>query len=478
MTESESKVYYVDGKESTTPPEKTEGLRVWVQDRDFTNRTAVTLWNRATGEKLYTATCDRAFSGGDESPLKIAHRKAFLWDVKTRTTSVIDLVARKELPTLPGFVQYIAQDESFLILQEGSEISICDAKTLTPYCTVPGRTVRMSKDQSRFITWSEHMLEATVYELKTGKKINSFPKGDALVLNGDGTKLLIRRNYFGEVGLFDVDAKKELWSVRFGGSEKDSYTFRFSEDGKIISGSCDLRLPVGSEDYPRTYVWDTKSGKEIKVFGHLFMDRYFGKVNRMLGSLPVGDMSSKTVLCDATTGEVITENFTGYFDAVSKDEQRFLTHGFFTEDKKNTFSLWDSKTGKLLRTIENENIVPNKTNFAFDADPGRIRLTTPVERMDSRFVSQEMLLDIDTEKIVERKDILPETRSGGIVWKAEESNVVFWNLEDGQAFFTIRLSPPERRFGANIIGPIHFTPDGKELIYSTKMVPFMQRVIF
>jgi hypothetical protein len=59
-----------------------------------------------------------------------------------------------------------------------------------------------------------------------------------------------------------------------------------------------------------------------------------------------------------------------------------------------------------------------------------------------------------------------DCRFENIVWKHDEENAVFWNLEDERPFFTIRLLPSdEERFGPNIIGPIHFTPDGKELIY-------------
>jgi len=333
----------------------------------------------------------------------------------------------------------------------------------------------LSGDLSRFITWSDHLNEATVYELKTGTKINSVPKGDTIRLNRDGTKLLIRRKFVGDVRLWDVDAGKELWSARFGGKERDEYTFRFSDDGKIVTGSCDIRLPIQPEDYPRTYVWNVETGKEIAMFRWLFMDRYFGKVNRMLGSLPVERFGSKDVLCDVATGEVIAEDFTGSYVAVSNDEQRFLTHD------RNTSSLllWDSKTGELLHTIESDSIVPYRTKIVFDSDPTLLRATTPVEHIDSRFVSHEVLIDIDTGKIVKREDMLPsDTRFGDIVWRTFENSVVFWNLEDGQAFFTIRLPQPAQRFGSNIIGPIHFTPDGGELIYSTKMRPFMQRVIF
>ena len=233
-----------------------------------------------------------------------------------------------------------------------------------------------------------------------------------------------------------------------------------------------MRLPIQPEDFPRTYVWNVQTGEAIAMFRFLFMDQYFSKVNRMFASVPV-ERSFKDVLCDATTGEVIAEDFTGSFIAVSKDEQRFLTSG------RNTLHLWDSETGKLLRTIEKHDRLPNAVNRTFDSDTMQIRATTLDGRMDSRFLSQEMLFDLDTNEIVERRDILPShTRFGDIVWKAGENSVVFWNLEDGQAFFMIRLSQPVRRFGSDIIGPIHFTPDGNELIYSTKMRPFMQRVVF
>jgi len=146
---------------------------------------------------------------------------------------------------------------------------------------------------------------------------------------------------------------------------------------------------------------------------------------------------------------------------------------------KNEISLWETETGKLIRTIQNDSIIPYKTTLTFDSDTPAIKATTPVMRMDSHFVSEEILLDRESGEVVGRKDILPtETRFGNIVWKADNRHAVFWNLDDGQAFFTIRLLPLVDNRGSNIIGAIRFTSDGNTLIYSTKMRPFRQRVMF
>ena len=472
LTESEYSVYYVNGEETDTKP---EGKNIFTQDIDNNERTIVTLWNRLTGEKIRSVTCDRAFSGGDDSPLRIVHRKALLWNAKTWTTGVVDLVTGESQDTLPGYVQYVSKDGSFLILQEKNDISIRDAKTFTPYCTVPGRTVRLSKNLSRFITWKKHSDDAAVYELKTGNQINSFPKGDTAELNHDGTKLLIRNLSPAKINLWDVDTGQNLWSIPFGGKDEDHYTFEFSEDGRIITGDCNMLLPDIPDDFPRTYVWNARTGKEIAMFDFFFASHYFGKVNRMFGSISLGDFESEYVLCDATTGEVIAGGFTGYhhFEAVSEDQKCFLT------SKKNTLSLWESETGKPLRTIEDESIILHRTDIAFDSDPARIRTTTPIPQMDSCFTAQETLFDIDTGKIVKQGNILPtDTRFDDTVWKTDENNAVFWNLETGRAFFTIRLLHSKEKFGPNIIGPIHFTADGNELIYSTKMRPWEERVDF
>jgi WD40 repeat protein len=472
LTESEHEVYFVDGVETTTRP---EGLRISVQDRDFTERTVLTLWNRSTSEKIRQVTTDRRFSGGDDSPLRMVQRKALLWNAQARTTDVVDLVTGKPLDTLPGYVRFISEDESVLMVQEGDNISLHCAKTLAHYRTVPGRTLRLSTDQSRFIAGPDRLGGARVYELKTGKEIggDSFPAGDDYTLNQDGTKLLVRHKFPAEVRLWDVDTGKRLWSAPFGGKDSDGYTFWFSEDGKIIMGDCNLTLPIQPKDYPRTYVWNAQTGKEIAIFEFVGKDRYFGKANRMFASLTV-DGDYKHVLCDATTGETITKDLAGSFAAVSQDEKRFLTID------KNTLRLWNTETGTLLHMIESERIDQYRTNIVFDANPALIRATLPNTQMDSRFLSQEALFDIETGKIVKQEDILPtHTRHGDIVWKSGETDAVFWNLEDGQPFFTIRLlSPNGRHFGANIIGPIHFTPDSSALIYSTNMRPWRQRVIF
>ena len=445
--------------------------------RDSTEFTTVTLWNRSTGEKIRQVTTDWCFFGGDDSPLRIVQRKALLWNAETQTTEVVDLVTGKPLGTLPGYVRFVSADESVFMVQEGDNISLHNAETLAHYRTVPGRTLRLSADQSRFIAGPDRLGGVMVYELKTGKEIgdDSFPAGDDVTLNQDGTRLLVRRKGPADIVLWNVDTGERLWTATFGGKERDGYTFRFSEDGKIITGNCNLTLPIQPKDYPRTYVWNAQTGKEIALCRYFSTDRYFGKVNRMFALFPVGELNAKDVLCDAATGEVIAEGFVrdASFAAVTQDEKRFLTID------KNTLRLWDTETGTLLHTIESEGIAQYRSNIAFDANSALIRATLWNMQMDSRFLSREAWLDIETGKIDKQEDILPtHTRHANIVWKSSEANAVFWNLEDGQPFFTIRLlSPNGRLFGANIIGPILFTPDGNELIYSTEMRPWRQRVM-
>jgi hypothetical protein len=198
----------------------------------------------------------------------------------------------------------------------------------------------------------------------------------------------------------------------------------------------------------------------------------------MFGWIPTdsgeaGRYAGKYALCDATTGEILSGEIAGSFTAISNDEKCFMT------SEKETISLWETETGKLIRTIQNDSIIPYKSNLTFDSDTPAIKATTPVVRMDSYFVSEEVLLDRETGKVTGRKDILPtETRFGNIVWKTDARHAVFWNLDDGRAIFTIRLLPLVDYRSSNIIGAIRFTSDGNALIYSTKMRPFRQRVMF
>jgi len=145
--------------------------------------------------------------------------------------------------------------------------------------------------------------------------------------------------------------------------------------------------------------------------------------------------------------------------------------------------VWDTETGELLITIQEENINPYKLSSSrFQIDAIGITATVPNKRLDSPFASQEVLFDINTGGIVGRKDILPtDTRFGDIVWKTGERNsaIVFWNLSDHQAFFVIALMPQgNSRFDLTTFAPIRFSPDGDKLIYSPQIRPWMSRVMF
>ena len=123
---------------------------------------------------------------------------------------MIDLVTGESLDTLPGYVQFVSEDESFLMVQEGNNTSIRDAKTFKPYCTVPGNSIRLSADRSRFTVGPDSLGGVVVYDLKTGKRVcdDSFPDGIAVTLNENGTKLLVRNRQSG-IELWDVDSGKK-----------------------------------------------------------------------------------------------------------------------------------------------------------------------------------------------------------------------------------------------------------------------------
>ncbi|MCL2624107.1 MAG: hypothetical protein FWD31_10625 [Planctomycetaceae bacterium] len=516
------------------------------QGYDQANRN-VTLWNYSTGEKIRDVRCDWVSTGMDMSPLKIVHRKAILWNAKTQTSQVVDLLTGESPGELPGFVRWISYDNSFLVLQGKNEVSILDPETLKPNFTVPEKWLQQSQDKSRFVAGADLLGEITIYELKTGKKINAIPRGDDYSLNRDATKMLVRNHHPSEVELWDVDTGQKLWTAPFGGKANDLYSFHFSDDGRIITGSCKPRLPMFPPDWPRTYVWNAQSGEEIAMFRDFFdtQGHYLSKAKRMFASISLEDKKSKYVLCDAETGEVIIENTNGYFAAVSKDELRLWTVegstlslwdtetgkllrtmdiiGAFakmTEDEqriltydKNAMYLWDTETGELIFTIQEENINPYKlSSYAFQIDSTGITATLR-KRLDSPFMSQEVLFDINTGEIVARKDILPtNTRFGDIVWNVNDrNNVIFWNMAggiqtktpgnaggiqaktpgntggiqtktpsntDGKAIFMIRLPNKDGIGDLTSIGPIHFTPDGSRLIFSPAIRPWMTRVMF
>lgn len=478
LTESVFTVYYIDGVESLTPPPMQPGkIRVQCQGRDYDYRTTVTLWNRSTGEKIRDVTSDNMYGDSDETQLFLLDRKAFLWRSKAYRTDVVDLVTGEPVQSLPGYVPRFSEKDAFFILfHESDDISMYNPRALEPFCTVFGRRVRFSSDGSRFIAWKSEKrknTEATVYELKTGKKIQSLAVEMETLLNRDGSKLLTRKRDPARVELWDVDAGKMLWSAPFGGSDDNSYSFRFSDDEKIVEADCDLILPAGNEDHPRTYVWNVETGKEIAVFEFFFMDRYIGKANRVFGSVKTDRRyGTKEVLIDTNTGEQISDKFNSSFVAASVDGRRFVTA------RMDTVYLWDSETGKPLGKFSLDGFREYRSSVTFDADPALVRIETPIKPLDSRFTAEVVWVNLESGDVVRREESLSggKNRYENIVWKTDDENAVFWNLDENKPFFIIRLLRAEDEdWPQTMIGPIRFLPDGSGIIYSTKLLPWEQR---
>ena len=139
-----------------------------------------------------------------------------------------------------------------------------------------------------------------------------------------------------------------------------------------------------------------------------------------------------------------------------------------TEDDDILY-LWDTETGKPMGKIPTESEIAWNTPVEFDSDAARVRVTERTEGIDTRFASRTAVYDIASGKVVRREETPPaDTRFRDIVWKTDERNAVFWNLDDDKPFFTIRLRPPAV---PNVIGPIYFTQDGDAVICSTVEPP-------
>ena len=468
LTEAQRTIYNINGKETDTLPEKYAG-----KNPASRRETVLTVWKLGTGEKI-----GEMKSNGDidDSHSHVANDKVLLYNRQTRKTDVMDAKTGQMLEPLPGHVAYFRTSDAKttqLILRTGTgKLSLYDPETLRQVLVFSGTDFELSDDDSRIATWSNSLQDVTVYEWDTGQKINSFPTGDEITLNNDGTMLLVRNRSAKEIVLWDVDTGQQLWTAPLGGKSKDYYTFQFSEDRKIVAGNCGLSLPISSDDYPQTFVWNAWNGKQIAVFEFFSMKNYIPETNRIFGNVKLGRFQSNDALCNATTGEIIAEKFTGSFVEASRDGKIFLT------SDEGTLFLWDSETGSLIRSLRNENIVPYVSNVTFDSNPAWIRTTTHISRLDSCFVAQQTLIDIETGGVVHHRNILPWNRENDIVWKTDDENAVFWNLETGEAFLHIQIMmSAESPFAPNRIGSIHFTPNG-QLIYSTDIAPWHARAIF
>ena len=446
LTETEKTVYFKDGKEYDTPQKENN---IFLDGIDSAERVTLTLWNRKTGEKIRSVDGERAFHGGDDSPIRLIGRHALLWKWQSKSTEVHDLETGKTAQVLPGSVRYLSPESPIVFVSRGGgDIEGWDTQLWQRRFTMPGGNFRLNDRHTKAVIWNNEFdwgrndVDTIVYDLVAGKKIRTFSlSARQATLNESGDRVFIRNSYGTQISLWDVASGENLWTVPFDG--KDNYRFKFSEDGTKIHGECRLTLPEtrGSE-YPRSYFWDATTGREI-------MKQDCSNIINIDGTdCFVANPKYRYSLYSSETGGLLCE-LEGKWIAAFPDGSHFLTG-----DEKS-FYLWKSDTGELVRKIDHGRKFDD--GISYDAESHHLRAAFKHKGIDALFDRHVTLWDVRTGETVREFD-QPGQSYGDTVWKTDDTNAVFWNVKTKKPFFHIRLTDVRDEWGTNVIGPIRSFP--------------------
>jgi WD40 repeat protein len=296
---------------------------------------------------------------------------------------------------------------------------------------------------------------------------------------------------FREVQLLDVNAGKEICTLYGGLEESEDLTFdalAFSPDGKILAGSADSKY---------LYLWDIENENEIaKITMH---DKPPPVSNSAIAFTPDGktilarirdeshddgesDLNSITFWDVAThvkTGEVklqpgrysyivFSPDLKLFATAIREDEQRIVT-----QDQQKIIRLYETATGKLLRTIRPRQTSVGLVVFSPDGKTigAVVGFISPISR-DFNEPEMVQLWDVKTgNEVLTIKGFdyyiscLAFSPDGDILASGRESAPIvdLWEVSSGKKLTSLKGSlkgHEDRREG---VMEMAFSPNGKLL---------------
>jgi WD40 repeat protein len=430
------------------------------------------IWDTATGERVQVLPHD----GPIETLSFSAGGKLLATGGGDGVARLWDAASGKELrafaPTLGCSALALSGDGQRLVTAANNGvIRLWDTSTGKVLRTFSGHTgpnfsVALSADGSKLVTSGQDQL-VRLWDVATGKELRTFAYGQALVaLTPDGKWLATGNAGTGWVSLWDVDTGKEL--RRFQGLGLAARPSPKNLSGSAAAGILVVTpdgkwLVAGDNDGPGTTLslWDLVRGQRVRGFqaekGNADNARTVGVALSADGTrLAWARDRSKTSsveVWDTATGKLV-RTFDGEtrFALLSADGKRLVLG-----DKGGVTRLLDTDTGKPLRSFEG--------NFAAALSPNGKWLCTG----DYGTVR---LWELDTGKLLVTLKGHPAgvtavavTDDAGMVVSAGpnypgggDSTVRVWDLDSGKA---LHLLPQK-----GIVRSLGISPDGRHLFSS------------
>lgn len=430
----------------------------------------IRLWDLITGDSIRLLSHEKGITALDFSP----DSKFLLSASNDHTLKLWDIATHQELKTT---FKHDAPTQAATFSPDGSRILVVDAKGKVILWETktgkPLRTIQAEAGNKRKVAFTENdSLIWTQNTPETGGKVQVWEEKTGELLQGYAghPNIIFRVDYSPKsatIASSSEDKTVKIWNTITGKlihtliDHKDSVIgIDFSPDGQLLaSGSFDQSLKlwnVNSGQLVHTFTGYKNAVIEVKFHPH----GQFIASNNFDGSITILDIEK----------ESITE-------MLSKDKNNIFIFGVSNNGKKialvdgNVLEIFDFKSGEKLRTFSDSNHIQDLDKLRTHNDYSRVIFSPNGERIISSIRKEEELELWDTNT---GKKLRTFTGHEGSItslafspngqWIAsasEDKTVKLWDVETGAVLRTFSGHDDE-------VWDVDFSPEGNWIISSSR----------
>jgi WD40 repeat protein len=239
------------------------------------------------------------FTYDGTSLFAVNSQEACLWELETGRK---EMVFRMPSSILQGAISQ--NGETVILSDNGNNLHIFDAKTgecLHKLVTEGNRAFAVSLTKDGNIAATGGGDDIFLWDVHKGQILQKFQHEGgvrALAFSPDGDKLACAGELRNPIRIYTLNGESE--PITIDGSAGSRAWLSFSSDGKLLSGSCEIKTPRGSKSSFRT--WDTTSGEIKHNISGTFSSGSFHPNGKMVAARGIERQSA---LYHVTTGQQV-----------------------------------------------------------------------------------------------------------------------------------------------------------------------------